>query len=218
MTPWSAFSACTKSCGTGSKKKTRTVTVAAAYGGKACEATSSTTTCNTFACPVNCVVSAWTKWSSFKGGKAIVKRTRTVTTSSAFGGVACPSLEQTKHWHTTSGCKDKAEFGEWSACSKKCNSGHQYRLWEKVVCSKAAVLAFHLKFREGRRCNTFSCKFRGDHKANDVQVPKLKRHVVAAEMLEADLDESIGSWRAVTEQEQEEYGLARDSSWEVLGA
>ena len=47
---WSDFAACTKSCGTGSKTRTR-VNVPPQHGGKACPAASDTKPCNTHPCP-----------------------------------------------------------------------------------------------------------------------------------------------------------------------
>jgi hypothetical protein len=213
MSKWSGFGGCTKSCGTGTKTKSRTVVIKAANGGKACVASTFSAACSTFKCPIDCKVSSWGKYVNFKGGKGFMKRTRTIVTPAQYDGTACPKLAETKHWHETHDCKDDAVFGAWSECNKKCNTGHQYRMWEKVVCSRQSVLSYHIKFREGRQCNTFACAFDGDDGITAKKVPALKKHIVATEMV---LDESISSWRSVSEKEHETYSLAAGSSWDVL--
>ena len=80
---WSDWSCCSVVCGGGSQTSTRAILTPAANGGADCPVTVQTQTCNTYAisismpladllasalcsqaCPVNCVESAWSEWST----------------------------------------------------------------------------------------------------------------------------------------------------------
>ena len=68
---------------------------AAAHGGAACPALTKTQPCNTQACPIDCVVSAFVEGVCDKAcGGGSLTSTRTVVTPAAFGGAACPALTQ----------------------------------------------------------------------------------------------------------------------------
>ena len=56
---------CTKSCGGGTRTVYRLVLTAAAYGGVACPILSKQVPCNTFDCPIDCVVSQWVAYDSY---------------------------------------------------------------------------------------------------------------------------------------------------------
>jgi hypothetical protein len=56
---YNAWSACTKSCGTGSQERTRSISTAVAYGGVECPNLRVARTCNEHACAVHCVVSSF---------------------------------------------------------------------------------------------------------------------------------------------------------------
>jgi hypothetical protein len=75
--PWTDIvleggSACTKSCGGGTKEQRRDVLLPTLNGGKACGDTSQILDCNTQDCPVHCVgnwsCGAWTEYTTAKGG------------------------------------------------------------------------------------------------------------------------------------------------------
>merc|ERR1719149_273042 len=53
-----AWSTCTKSCGKGSQKRSRSV-AEPRFGGKACPHYTETRACNSHACAVDCVVNNW---------------------------------------------------------------------------------------------------------------------------------------------------------------
>lgn len=61
---WSAWDACSVSCGGGVQSQTRGVTTAASCGGATCPPLSQQQACNTSPCPIDCVVSAWTAWGT----------------------------------------------------------------------------------------------------------------------------------------------------------
>jgi len=68
------------------------------HGGKACPTLHSQADCNTHECPIDCVVSLWTKYDACtktcNGGER--HRTRSITTPVEHGGKACPLLAQTE--------------------------------------------------------------------------------------------------------------------------
>jgi len=99
---WSSWSACSKSCGGGSQTRTRTITKPASNGGKDCGSLVETQSCNSIACPTDCVTSDWSTWSacSKSCGGGTQTRTRTVTKPAANGGKDCGSLTETQPCNT----------------------------------------------------------------------------------------------------------------------
>jgi Spondin-like TSP1 domain len=111
VSAWSAFSACSTSCGGGNQTATRAVVTPAAYGGAACPSLSMTQSCNLQPCPVDCVVSSWSNWTdcSTRCGGGTQSQSRTVVTAAANGGAACPTLSQSQACNTQ-GCPGTALF------------------------------------------------------------------------------------------------------------
>jgi len=64
MSSWSEWSTCTAPCGGGQKSKTRGVKRVDDYGGKVCEAISSTEQCNSDSCDRDCELNDWSAWGS----------------------------------------------------------------------------------------------------------------------------------------------------------
>lgn len=131
VSDWSTFTTCSKTCGKGAQKRTRTVTEHAAHGGYVCPDLVEVRACNESPCPIDCVMSAWTAWSSCTRscGSGSMKRLRSIVTSVAHGGVKCPSHVQTSVCSEQT-CPVDCEVGaftEWSACTKSCNTGSQSR-------------------------------------------------------------------------------------------
>ena len=50
LTPWSTWSGCSLSCGEGFRSRNRRISVAPAHGGKPCNTTRETSTCNLRKC------------------------------------------------------------------------------------------------------------------------------------------------------------------------
>ncbi|MFN4253882.1 MAG: T9SS type A sorting domain-containing protein [Saprospiraceae bacterium] len=99
VSPWGNWSTCTKICGGGIQTRTRNVVTPAANGGLPCPVLSETQPCNQQPCPVDCVVSDWSVWSTCSApcGGGVQTRTRNVITPAAYGGVPCPtSLSETQ--------------------------------------------------------------------------------------------------------------------------
>ena len=100
---WGAWSMCTATCGGGSRLRVRGIDTPTAFGGKACPNLSEMGECNAHACPVHCVVSSFSDWSSCTHtcGGGSQTRQREVTTAAEHGGDSCPALEdqQTSEAH-----------------------------------------------------------------------------------------------------------------------
>jgi hypothetical protein len=84
---------CTKTCGGGTQTLTKTIITAPSCGGTACDPLITTQTCNTQACPVDCVYSAWGSYGTCSttcgGTGSTMIRTRTIVTNATNGGIAC---------------------------------------------------------------------------------------------------------------------------------
>jgi hypothetical protein len=93
--PWSA---CSTSCGSGTRTRSRSVLVPPAHGGQACPDLTETESCNTQPCPVDCVMSEWSAWSacSVSCGGGTQTRTRSIIQPSQYGGQACGATLQTQ--------------------------------------------------------------------------------------------------------------------------
>ena len=113
-----AWSTCTKSCGTGSQKRSRAQTEPT-LGGVACPHYEETRACNEHACPVDCVANGWSAWSTCtKSCEAgFQSRTRT-NTAPQNGGSACPHTAETQacnHGPCPVHCATST-FSGWSTC------------------------------------------------------------------------------------------------------
>ena len=78
---FSGWSTCTKSCGTGSQSRSRSVTQTKDHGGYTCPYLAETQNCNTQACPVNGGWSEFGGWSTCSAvcGTGTQSRTRSCT-------------------------------------------------------------------------------------------------------------------------------------------
>jgi len=91
---WTSWTTCTKSCGTGSRSRTRQCNNPAPInGGNTCSgASSETSACNAHCCPVNGLWSTWTSWSrcSKTCGTGSQTRTRSCNQPApSCGGASC---------------------------------------------------------------------------------------------------------------------------------
>lgn len=96
LSDWSDFGACTKTCGGGTRTRTRYVLQPPMNGGTACDVTTQNLPCNTDPCPQDCVLGDWGPWSVCDKlcGPSSRTRTRAIATPAGPGGVACPTEAQ----------------------------------------------------------------------------------------------------------------------------
>jgi hypothetical protein len=101
---WSSWGACTKSCGSGQQKRSRSVIYAAWGGGLDCvlEDTRECPTENQQPCPVDCQVEEWSAWGSCsqRCGGGMQSRRRGSIVAAAHGGKACPALYEGRTCNT----------------------------------------------------------------------------------------------------------------------
>jgi hypothetical protein len=142
---WTAYSTCTKSCGTtGSQSRSR-VFVDGEYGGKHCAPHTAARACNVHACPVNCVIApSFGAWSTCTKscGDGSQFRTKALTAPTG-GGAPCPATQHESVYETRS-CNDHlcpincvvSAWGGWDTCSVACGPGIKARTRTITVTPK----------------------------------------------------------------------------------
>merc|ERR1719291_1002058 len=117
---------CSVSCGGGTIHYFRDVLVQA-DGGLECPALEKQEDCNTFDCPVDCVLDSWSEYGECdaKCGGGNHQRMRTVITSASNGGMGCGATQESEQCNLQACDADcvLAEWTEWSDCSKACDKG-----------------------------------------------------------------------------------------------
>jgi hypothetical protein len=136
---WSDFAPCTRSCASvapgetpnGTQTRSRNVTRAAKNGGTPCPSLTESVVCNTTPCPQDCVVGEWgafapcTARCTAQGAVELYivaglnTRTRTIMTTAANNGTACPSLRDDMPCSIE--CTPDVDcvvsgYGQWSNC------------------------------------------------------------------------------------------------------
>jgi hypothetical protein len=154
------WSLCTKSCGTGSRSRSRTVIADASAGGKACAASVQEESCNTAPCAVNCQFNEWSGWGvcSQPCGTGYQTRSRSIRRDANHGGLACGKTTATRTCNRLVCAVDCVEspFGAWSACTSTCNGGTQIRYRSVDRDSNFGGKACGV-LQETRVCNTQPC-------------------------------------------------------------
>ena len=131
VSAFSAWTACTKTCGSGAQSRSRSVTAKAADGGYVCPYLAETRTCNKHACSADCVMTQWSSWSACTRscGSGSQVRSRSTVVEPANGGKACPHPDEARGCNRSACAVDCAigQWGAWSSCTKTCGSGSQTR-------------------------------------------------------------------------------------------
>ena len=102
VSDFSAWSACSATCGGGVRTRTRSITQAPQNGGAACPALVQTEACNNQPCAVDCQMSDWSAWSacSAQCGGGTQTRTRSIIQAPQNGGAACGPTEEQRACNT----------------------------------------------------------------------------------------------------------------------
>ena len=132
--------------------------------GMACPALSRWKRCNQVKCPVDCVLSDWSGFSSCtaecEGG--VRGRTRSLMVKPKNGGLACNSVEEEESCNTMSCDRDcsLSAWTGWAPCSMACGGGWQERVKHVLIPIRGAgkCPAETNSERYGKQqCNTHGC-------------------------------------------------------------
>lgn len=160
---------CSKSCGTdGRATRSRKMISSHSAGGKPCGAADMIEhkSCNTQACPSDCVVSSWSSWTQCsvscigKAGNGIQYRLREIVNASHFGGKGCPPVNEQRFCVNKPPCPidcDLSGWSDWTMCTKTCNGGYQKRTREIFATAKFGGKACPAKLEEPRACGEQNC-------------------------------------------------------------
>ena len=155
---FSAWTTCTKSCGTGSQSRSRSIKTHARHGGYVCPYLAETRSCNSHHCPVDCVIRGFGQWNSCSKscGNGFQRRSRP-NVQPKFGGKACPHKVETRRCNAHS-CAIPCVVGAWNAwtaCTKSCGTGSQTRSRSLRQPENGGKKCPHRN--EARSCNDHAC-------------------------------------------------------------
>merc|ERR1712003_17258 len=157
---------CTKTCGGGTRNRTRSCTnPAPAKGGRQCGGKETESEkCNTQKCPRDGGWSDYGKWSKCSencGGGSQSRKRSCTRPAPAYGGKKCSGKDTESQRCNTQKCPRDggwSDWGKWSKCSKTCGGGTQTR---KRSCRKPAPAYGGKKCggkdTESQKCNTQKC-------------------------------------------------------------
>jgi hypothetical protein len=175
---WTLWAQCTRSCGTGTRSRARSVKVAPMFGGKPCEAQNSTLgveNCNTQNCSTMCVNGSWGEWSPWTlctrtcGGGAQWRHRKVVKLPNDCGAPASGPMSEFHACNTEVCAGDRdcqlSAWTSWTTCSKECG-GLQTKTRTIIVNSSGA---------SGRACDgalsyTRSCDRKPPEECGDFPV------------------------------------------------
>ena len=129
VSPFGYFGPCDKTCGEGQRTRVRKVILQPMLGGTPCPASEEHQKCSNGACPLDCIVSEWSSFSSCTrscGPVGLQARRRTVVRQPLEGGGPCPVLTEEAPCNTHIECPIDCTLHSWSAwapCTKTCGGG-----------------------------------------------------------------------------------------------
>jgi len=155
---------CSVSCGGGIQVLERSVLTPPSNGGVQCLPLIMKQKCNEQLCPVDCVMSEWSGFSSCSAecGGGVAERVRNVKVHPRYEGMPCGEQTETVACNMQACDSDCAlgEWSEWSHCSKQCNAGHRVQRKHVVEAAhgRGKCPAFNAAERMRRQpCNTEPC-------------------------------------------------------------
>ena len=160
---WSNWGACSKTCGGGEQRRTRSILQHPKNSGNKCEASEQTQSCNTQPCPIDCVGS-WSDTTNCDPSTGKIIKKYTISQHAQHGGTPCgygDGATMKGHTNCNVDCNVSA-WGGYSDCSKSCGTGVQYRS-RKIVRNKKNNGAKCPILEESKNCNTHACKRKRTH-------------------------------------------------------
>jgi len=127
--PWSEWSTCSVTCGSGTSSRTRVKKQSEANGGDVCEGSNvEEVPCSEDLCPIDCEWGLWSHWEcSSSCGNGTSRRNRTLITEPQNGGKKCEGPDtQATHCVNLPECPVDCKWsawGGWSVCSSTCGTG-----------------------------------------------------------------------------------------------
>merc|ERR1719352_1405392 len=127
---WVAVGDCSQSCGGGTRQLQRKPFAQQELGAN-CPPLQVEEPCGEDPCPVDCEMGDWSCWSACSRdcGGGVMARSRPIEREAAYGGETCREPEETVGCNTGACDADCVTgfWGDWSACSKACDSGVRVR-------------------------------------------------------------------------------------------
>lgn len=162
VSQWAASSTCTSLCN-GTQYQIRTIVAATVRGIYLCPSLERTVSCgDPSSCRrVDCLVGPWVNDSSSCCTTGSILQRRSILREAAYGGLACPALEQNVPCADKSSCpcsENQCVYSSWSnlLCSATCGSGFTYHT--RTVLSKPCPSAYCLQvFEIAGACNQLPC-------------------------------------------------------------
>jgi len=144
LSPWTPWGACSTTCETGQKDRSRTVLVEPKNGGKTCTGgLHETLGCTGPPCkvelpPIDCVWCQWNDWGDCTKCAGQSFRTRSICTYNRNGGQPCaPNGLEPEYAREAKACPKRechppsycgwGDWSEWGDCSNQCGSGTRNR-------------------------------------------------------------------------------------------
>ncbi|XP_013411295.1 uncharacterized protein LOC106174328 isoform X9 [Lingula anatina] len=170
--PWSAWSDCSQTCGTGNRLRTRTCTnPPPSNNGQTCPGDNlESQNCILRTCPVDGNWGGWTPWSNCSrtcGGGVRFKSRECNNPPPSNGGVSCPGSSNLTETCNPQGCPVNGGLSNWSSwgtCNVTCGGGSQSRT---RTCTNpvpqnggADCVGIRLELQQ---CNTQGCPVNGGY-------------------------------------------------------
>jgi hypothetical protein len=151
---WSAWTACSATCGGGQMLRFRSIVSEAIGDAPGCSAPLlETMGCSEQCCdegPQDCEWAVWTEWSSCSAtcGGGVMSRIKALATPPRIGGKMCTKDGEVENVMEYKPCGETlcnyvapvdgqwAEWGEWSSCSRTCGEGFRFK--HRAVASEPA--------------------------------------------------------------------------------
>ncbi|KAJ1612303.1 signal peptide-containing protein [Cryptosporidium canis] len=160
VSQWTDWSACSKTCSTGSMVRYRSVIMPSMNDGVPCPKLMDTVSCNADVSCSPCQYTDWTAWSECSAtcGTGTTSRTRKLISAKYFIE-SCIETFQAKSCKGASCSRDciVTEWSDWSDCSTSCNVGNQIST-RSIVQPEQNGGTCDFKLSKVQECNVSVCK------------------------------------------------------------